>query len=590
MEKNKTSEDSIKILNRRSFIIIIVGAILSFIVSLRLFSLQVINFNFYKKKSVENKLSIKLTPPLRGDIYDSKKNLIAGSSSLYEFAVFKNLSKDHFQEIKKLDSLINLNLNFEEISKRLKKYNEYSGFSLSRASWEQIVEFEKNKFLFNSIKIIESKKRYYPYQNFSQIIGYMGQPTQSSELYSKGVFHLEKSYEKHLKGTPGKIFSEVNAKGKTIREISIEKSIKGNDLDLTLDLSLQNYAQSQLPRNKKGSIVVISVSDGSILSMNSNPTFDAQIFEDRENNKIKDLLNDDQKPLFNRAFSGFYPPGSVFKPISALVGLQRNLIDPQKEVFCKGHSSLGDRNYYCWKKKGHGKVNLKKAIKESCDVYFYELAKKTNIDDIASLSSNLGLNKEYDIGLSNIGKGLVPSKKWKKAFLEESWYQGETLITCIGQGYNQTSPLQLATLYSAILNGGKYPIPKLDKNTPTKFTGKLLNNEHQKIIVNSLNAVVQEPRGTAHKLSISNPEFVKIGGKTGTSQVVRIKESEREDDQYKSKEIEERFKDHSVFVGYAPYDKPKYIASVIIENGGSGSAVAAPIAHKILDFAFKNNV
>ena len=590
MEKNKTSEDSIKILNRRSFIIIIVGAILSFIVSLRLFSLQVINFNFYKKKSVENKLSIKLTPPLRGDIYDSKKNLIAGSSSLYEFAVFKNLSKDHFQEIKKLDSLINLNLNFEEISKRLKKYNEYSGFSLSRASWEQIVEFEKNKFLFNSIKIIESKKRYYPYQNFSQIIGYMGQPTQSSELYSKGVFHLEKSYEKHLKGTPGKIFSEVNAKGKTIREISIEKSIKGNDLDLTLDLSLQNYAQSQLPRNKKGSIVVISVSDGSILSMNSNPTFDAQIFEDRENNKIQDLLNDDQKPLFNRAFSGFYPPGSVFKPISALVGLQRNLIDPQKEVFCKGHSSLGDRNYYCWKKKGHGKVNLKKAIKESCDVYFYELAKKTNIDDIASLSSNLGLNKEYDIGLSNIGKGLVPSKKWKKAFLEESWYQGETLITCIGQGYNQTSPLQLATLYSAILNGGKYPIPKLNKNTPTKFTGKLLNNEHQKIIVNSLNAVVQEPRGTAHKLSISNPEFVKIGGKTGTSQVVRIKESEREDDQYKSKEIEERFKDHSVFVGYAPYDKPKYIASVIIENGGSGSAVAAPIAHKILDFAFKNNV
>ena len=590
MEKNKTSEDSIKILNRRSFIIIIFGAILSLLVSLRLFSLQVINFNFYKKKSVENKLSIKLTPPLRGDIYDSKKNLLAGSSSLYEFVVFKNLSKDHLNEIKKLDSLIKLNLNFGKISKQLKKYNEYSGFSLSRASWEQIVEFEKNKFLFNSIKIIESKKRYYPYQNFSQIIGYMGQSTQSSELYSKGVFHLERSYENHLRGTPGKIFSEVNAKGKTIREISIEKSIKGNDLDLTLDLTLQNYAQSQLPTDKKGSIVVISISDGSILSMNSNPTFDAQIFEDRENTKIKDLLNDDQKPLFNRAFSGFYPPGSVFKPISALVGLQRNLIDPQKEVFCKGHSSLADRNYYCWKKEGHGKVNLKKAIKESCDVYFYELAKKINIDDIASLSSDLGLNKEYDIGLSNIGKGLVPSKKWKKAFLDESWYQGETLITCIGQGYNQTSPLQLAILYSAILNGGKYPIPKLDKNTPTRFTGKLINNEHKKIIINALNAVVQEPRGTAYKLSISNPEYVKIGGKTGTSQVIRIQESEREDDQYKSKEVEERFKDHSVFVGYAPYDNPKYIASVIIENGGSGSAVAAPIAHKVLDFAYKNNV
>ena len=590
MEKNKTSEDSIKILNRRSFIIVLVGTLLSFIVSLRLFSLQVINYSFYKKKSVENKVSIKLTPPIRGDIFDSKKNLVAGSSSLYEFVVYKNLSKNHFKEIKKLNTLINLKLNLNNISKRLNDFNDYTGYSLSRASWDQIVKFEKNKFQFNSIKIVESKKRYYPHRNLSQIIGYMGQPSNSSEFYPKGVFHLEKSYEKYLKGIPGKIFSEVNAKGKIVREISIENSVKGNNLDLTIDLKLQNYAQSLLPSDKKGSIVVLSIIDGSILSMNSNPTFDAQIFEDRKNDKINDFLKDIKKPLFNRAFSGFYPPGSVFKPIPALVGLQRNLINSQTEVFCKGHSSLGDRNYYCWKKEGHGKVNLKKAIKESCDVYFYELAKKINIDDIATLSTNLGLNKEHDIGLSNIGKGLVPNKKWKKAFLEESWYQGETLITCIGQGYNQTSPLQLATLYSAILNGGKYPLPKLDKNLQTKFVGKTLNNEYQKIIIEALNSVVQEPRGTAYKLTSTNPEFVKIGGKTGTSQVVRIKESEREDDIYKSKEIEERFKDHSVFVGYAPYDNPKYVASVIIENGGSGSAVAAPIAHKILNFTYKNNV
>ena len=590
MEKNKISEDSIKILNRRSFIIIILGAFLSFIVALRLFSLQVINSNFYKKKSVENRVSIKLTSPIRGDIYDTKKNLLAGSSSLYEFVLLKNLSKDYMREIKILNNLLKLKLNLNDLSERLNKHNDYTGYSLTRAKWDQIVEFEKNKFLFNSIKITESKKRYYPYQNFSQIIGYMGQPTEPSEFYSKGVFHLEKSYENHLKGIPGKIFSEVNAKGKTIREISIEKSIKGNDLNLTIDLNLQNYAQSTLPKDKKGSVVVLSVLDGSILSMNSNPTFDAQLFEDRDTYKIKNILNDDSKPLFNRAFSGFYPPGSVFKPIPALVGLQKNLINPQTEVVCKGHSTLGDRNYYCWKKNGHGTVNLKKAIKESCDVYFYELAKKTNIDDIAKLSTDLGLNKKYDIGLSNIGKGLVPSKKWKKAFLDESWYQGETLITCIGQGFNQTSPLQLATLYSALLNGGKYPIPKLDKKSPTLITGKLLKDTHREIIIEALNSVVQEPRGTAHKLSISNPNFVKIGGKTGTSQVVRIEESEREDDKYKSKEIEERFKDHSVFVGYAPYKKPKYIAAVIIENGGSGSAVAAPIAHKILDFAFKNNV
>ena len=324
--------------------------------------------------------------------------------------------------------------------------------------------------------------------------------------------------------------------------------------------------------------------------MNSNPTFDAQIFEDKDNVKINEVLNDSSKPLFNRAFSGFYPPGSVFKPIPALLGLQKNLINETTEVVCKGHSSINDRNYYCWKKTGHGKVNLKKAIRESCDVYFYELAKKTNINDLANLATNLGLNQKYNLGLSNAQKGLVPDKKWKRAFLDQGWYLGETLITCIGQGYNLTSPLQLANLYSALLNGGKYPQPRINKNSEIEYLGKTFENNFQKILIESLKAAVQEPTGTAFKLNKIHPNFVKIGGKTGTSQVVRIKEEEREDDLYKTKEIEDRFKDHSVFVGYAPLDNPKYIASVIIENGGSGSAVAAPIAHKALNFAHSLNV
>ncbi len=424
----------------------------------------------------------------------------------------------------------------------------------------------------------------------SQILGYIGIPNNSDDLYPKGVFHIEKNYESHLKGLPGKVFNEVNSKGRIIREISIEKPIKGKNLDLTVDLELQDYAQSLLPKENKGSIVIMNCQDGSILSMNSNPTFDAQVFEDKDNKTINKLLNDKSKPLFNRAFSGFYPPGSVFKPIPALLGLQKNYIDPNFEVTCKGHSTLKDRNYYCWKKKGHGKVNLKKAIKESCDVYFYELAKKTNIDDLSDLATNLGLNQIYDLGLSNPKKGLVPNKKWKRAFLDESWYLGETLITCIGQGFNLTSPLQLATLYSAIINGGKYPKPKIIKSEGINFTGKTINKSYQKILINALDAAVQEPRGTAYKLNNLHPDFVKIGGKTGTSQVIRIKEEEREDDLYKSKEIEDRFKDHSVFVGYAPINKPKYIASVIIENGGSGSAVAAPIAHKALNFVNNLNV
>ena len=590
MEKNKTSKDSIKILNRRSFIISAIGFIFSFIVAIRLFSLQILNFNFYQKKSVENKVSVKATPPLRGDIYDNEKNLVAANASLYEFVLYKNLNKNYLDEVNKLNKYINLDLNISTISEKLKSFNAYTPFILSRANWQQIVEFEKNKFLFTSIKIIESKKRYYPHKNLSQIIGYMGRSSDDSQLYSKGVFHLEKTYDEHLKGKPGKIFNEVNSRGKVIREISIEEPIKGNPLDLTINLKLQNFAQSALPSSNKGSIVVLNIFDGSILSMNSNPTFNAQVFEDRENDTINSLLNDPEKPLLNRAFTGFYPPGSVFKPIPALLGLKKNIISENTEVFCTGSISLADRNYYCWKKGGHGRVNLKKAIKESCDCFFYELAKKINIDDLSDLATNLGLNSIYKIGLSSEKKGLVPNKKWKKTYLEQGWYQGETLITSIGQGYNLTSPLQLANLYSAILNGGKFPSPKLIKDEPTKYLGEKLNSIHQKAILNALKAAVQEPSGTAYKLNLNNPNFVKIGGKTGTSQVVRIKEEDREDDLYKTKEIEDRFKDHSVFVGYAPIEEPKYVASVIIENGGSGSAVAAPIAHKILNFAYQENV
>jgi penicillin-binding protein 2 len=590
MEKNNTSQDSLKIFNRRSFIITSIGLIIGLIISIRLFSLQILNNSFYKKKSIDNKVSIKATPPIRGDIFDNEKNLVAANSSLYEFVVFKNLNKFYLKEVNQLNSLIDLNLNIPNISKQLQSFNSYSPFILSRANWDQIVKFEKNKFLFTSIKIIESKKRYYPYKNLSQIIGYIGKSSDNSELYPKGIFHLEKTFDDHLQGKPGKIFNEVNSRGKIIREISIEEPVKGKSLDLTINLNLQNFAQSLLPSSNRGSIVVLNKFDGSILSMNSNPTYDAQLFEDRNNDAINSFFKDPEKPLLNRAFSGFYPPGSVFKPIPALLALNKNILNENTEIICNGFTSLADRNYYCWKKGGHGRVNLKKAIKESCDCYFYELAKKINIDDLSDLATSLGLNFTYNIGLSNAQKGLIPNKKWKKAYLDQGWYQGETLISCIGQGYNLTSPLQLANLYSALLNGGKFPYPRLVKDEPIKYLGDELNPNHQRAILNALKAAVQEPSGTAYKLNIENPNFVKIGGKTGTSQVIRIKEEDREDDLYKTKDTEERFKDHSVFVGYAPIEDPKYIASVIIENGGSGSVVAAPIAHKVLNFAYQKNV
>ena len=220
------------------------------------------------------------------------------------------------------------------------------------------------------------------------------------------------------------------------------------------------------------------------------------------------------------------------------------------------------------------------------------MAKSINIDDLSSLATEMGFNQKYSIGLSNAKPGLVPNKKWKRKTYDESWFPGETLITTIGQGANQVSPLQLATFYSSIINGGVYPKPRILKNQSIEFLGRKINENFHNILLNALNSVVNEAGGTANKLFRDNPSYIKIAGKTGTSQVVSIKESDREDDLYKEKQKEqlEKFKDHSVFVGYGPVDNPKYIASVIIENGGSGSSLAAPLAHKILNFAEKNNV
>ena len=584
--------DSSKIIKRRSFLAIILAFLFFLIISVRLFFLQIIRGDTYKKKSKENRISTKITPPSRGDIFDTRGLLVAGTISNYSFVIYKYLNKNYDFEIKQFSNIIKP-VNYELLKDKLSKSNSYKPFFLLKnISWNTIVDFEKNKFRFTSIKILETKKRYYPHKNFSQIIGYMSESQTSLNAFPKGAFHIEKSYNDTLKGFPGKTFNEVNAYGKIVRQISLEPSIKGSDLYLTVNSKLQNFCQDIIPVNKKGSVVVLNSQDGSILALNSNPTFNSQDFENRDSDKISTFLNDENKPLFNRAFSGFYPPGSVFKPLPALLGLEKGLINETTEFFCKGYSSIGSRNYYCWKKGGHGKVNLKKGIKESCDVYFYELAKSINIDDLSSLATEMGFNQKYSIGLSNAKPGLVPNKKWKRKTYDESWFPGETLITTIGQGANQVSPLQLATFYSSIINGGVYPKPRILKNQSIEFLGRKINENFHNILLNALNSVVNEAGGTANKLFRDNPSYIKIAGKTGTSQVISIKESDREDDLYKEKQKEqlEKFKDHSVFVGYGPVDNPKYIASVIIENGGSGSSLAAPLAHEILNFAEKNNV
>ncbi len=585
--------DSTKIIKRRSFLVIIISVLFSIIIVSRLFFLQVLNGDLYKKKSKQNRISTKITPPMRGDIFDSDANLVAGTISTYSFIFYNYINKNYKEELIKFKNTIYPELDIEKFLSSIPKNNSYNYFFIKKnVSWAQIVKFETNKFLFSSIKIIETKKRHYPNKNFSQLIGYIAESDQSFNSFPVGIFHIEKYYNKLLKGSSGKILNEVNAYGKIIREISVVPPSKGSSIQLTINSKLQNFSQKLIPVNKKGSIVIMKVADGSILSLNSNPTFNSQNFEDRNSTEINSYFNDLSKPMLNRAFSGFYPPGSVFKTLPALLALEKNLINENTSFYCNGHTTIDgySKKFHCWKKQGHGKVNLKKAIKESCDVFFFELAKLINIDDLSVLATEMGYNQKYSIGLSNEQKGLIPNKKWKKNKFNESWGKGDNLNTCIGQGFNQVSPLQLAVHYNSIIHGGIYPKPKIIKSHDAVFQGRKFNPVHQKFILEALNSVVNEYGGTANKLAREHPNYIKIAGKTGTSQVIRIKESERENNFYKEKVQIEKFKDHSVFVGYGPVANPKYIASIIIENGGSGSSVAAPLAHEALNYASKLNV
>ena len=403
---------------------------------------------------------------------------------------------------------------------------------------------------------------------------------------------IEKSFNPILVGKAGQREIEVNSSGRVIREISRKESIKGNDLKLTLDLRLQEYALNLLNSHRAGSIVVMDVNNGNILCMASTPSYDPNKIIKKPNKEYWDsVLQNKLSPLTFRSIQGLYAPGSTFKMIVAIAGLYNGIINSSTNHSCNGKISLGDRLYHCWKNNGHGSMDVETAIKESCDVFFYEISKKIGIDRIAEVARDFGLGKIYDIHLKNQKIGIVPSKKWKKDNLGESWYPGETLISAIGQGFVLTNPLQLATMTSIIASDGKVVEPTIINDQNSNKDIKVKNLEKYKsaikIVKKSMFKVVNENKGTAFK---SKSEEVVFSGKTGTSQVRRITVAERESEDFRKKEVEWNKRDHALFVGYMPYDNPNYSISVVIEHGGSGASSAAPIAKQIFQFINKNKI
>ena len=482
------------------------------------------------------------------------------------------------------------------MSNKVKKFEKIKIFE--NISWSTLKKIETNKYKLEGIFIAEDYLRVYPYKEvFSHLLGYISKPNEKElalPFISKmpnldiGKEGLEKSFNPLLVGKAGQREIEVNSNGRIIREISKIDSVKGQEVSLSIDLRVQEYAVNLLQSHRAGSINVINIKTGEILCMASTPTYDPNKIIKKPNTEYwESILSNTLSPLTNRSIQGLYAPGSTFKMVVAIAALKHGIINLNSTHSCTGKIQFGDRLYHCWKTNGHGNMDVTNAIKESCDVFFYEISKKLGIDKIAEVAKDFGLGKIFDISMSNQKKGIVPTKQWKKNKLGESWYAGETLIAGIGQGFVLTNPFQLAVMTSIIASNGKIVEPTILRSNDTNFK---LNSKYKneiKIIKNAMFKVVNENKGTAFNSRI---EEIKFAGKTGTSQVRRISLSERESDDFRKKEQEWKNRDHALFVGYMPHDDPQYAISVIIEHGGSGASTAAPIAKQIFNYINKLDI
>ena len=494
----------------------------------------------------------------------------------------------------------------KEFKRIIKKKNEIKSWETlivsDNLSWKKFSKINNHLYDLNGVKPVISVSRNYPFgSNFTHVIGYVSQANEqdieNNEAIKKnfvpglkiGKVGLEKSFEKQLIGSNDIERYEVNAYGRRISQLEFQKGEKGKSLRLTVDTKVQQLS-NELLKDQAGSICVMDIYTGEVIAMHSSPSFDPNLFVfgiSQDDWQI--IRNDPMKPLVNKTLQGNYSPGSTIKPIVALSALENGIINTNFTVNCRGHKhplELYGQTYHCWKKQGHGFMNLRNAMKQSCDTYFYEIARKLGVDRLSETAKKFGLGKEVFGNLFNIEKkGLIPSTQWKKNALGQSWVLGETVITGIGQGYIQTTPIQLCLMTAQIANGGYKIYPKIvmdDENKVSpidKFTPLYKNSKNIKIVQDAMFASTNEVRGTSYRSRIDDPKY-QFAGKTGTAQVKKITERDRELD-LKTFQIPYEERDHALYIAYGPYKNPRYAVSILVEHGGNGSTTAAPMAKKL---------
>ncbi len=558
------------------------------IFTLRLWQLQILKGDYYRDKSIKNRVRVIRLPAPRGIIYDRKGKALVRNAPYYIVSLIPELTEK--VDTKALSQL--LGMTEEEILDRIKKHDPHSLEPIRLKEdipFREVAYIEARRSDFPGLIIETDITRQYPYhETAAHLIGYLGHQMGNKRMSDGdelpegtfiGQWGVEHLYDKTLRGQPGRKYIEVDALGRQLRTLQIIRPVKGQDITLSIDLDTQMAAERAFG-GKSGALLALDPNTGDVLAMVSLPSFDPNIFIKGVSEKQwRRLLRNPGHPLLNRVFQSQYPPGSVFKVITAIAALQEGIINKNFKVKCTGEIKVGRWRFRCWKKEGHGIVNLRRAIIESCDVYFYEVGRMLGIDRIAKYAFAFGLGRPTGVTLVTEKRGLIPTTKWKLEKKGRPWYLGETFNAAIGQGYVTITPAQAAILISALANGGIVYRPKLTLSEPSEVMSRLpLRKKIISFMKDALLGVTEDPRGTGWR---ARSEHVRIAGKTGTAQVIS-----HTDDRQPSRIYP---KDHAWFVAFAPVSNPQISVSVFVEHGGHGGETAAPIARTVIEAFLKGN-
>jgi penicillin-binding protein 2 len=570
----------------------------------RLYQLQVLDAERYRLLAEDNRISMRLLAPPRGEIIDRQGIPVAINRQNYQVLLVAEQARDFRVVLDRLSQLIEVT---DEDRARIERdVSRFRSFVPVRVrdslTWEEVSSIAVNAPDLPGISIEVGQTRHYPFgASLAHIVGYVG-PVSEQDLIGQedpmlqlpglriGKSGIERSQDHHLRGNAGASQLEVNAVGRVMQELSRQEGERGRMVELTIDAVLQNYVQQRLMGERSAAAVVLDVHTGGVLAMGSVPSFDPELFvRGLSGAQWRALLEDPLNPLSNKAIAGAYAPGSTIKMVVAMAALEAG-IGGGERVFCPGYYEFGGHRFHCWRRGGHGHINMSDSIIQSCDVYFYDVARRLGMERIASMARRFGLGAPVGIDLPGERGGVVPTEAWKLANIGERWQGGETLIASIGQGFMLSTPLQLAVMTARMVNGGRAVVPQLTRAVHDQ-NGRVAMIEppadmgfspgHLRLVVEAMEDVVVSSRGTARGARIGVEAF-EMGGKTGTSQVRRISAAERAAGVFRNEDLPWHRRDHALFVGFAPIGRPRYACSVIVAHGGGGSAVAAPIARDIL--------